>query len=84
MRKRMWNIPPNIVKPTVTIPNLVNIHKHDRVKDYTIETECRIRGKAIDYSGRSDKKYINYSQPAFTCSKLTIETLEQGVKYVQS
>ena len=28
------------------------------------------------------KKYI--PQPAFTCSKLTIETLEQGVKYVQS
>ena len=26
----------------------------------------------------------NSSQPAFTCSKLTIETLEQGVKYVQS
>ena len=24
------------------------------------------------------------SQPAFTCSKLTKETLEQGVKYVQS
>ena len=24
------------------------------------------------------------SQPAFTCSKLTIETLEQGAKYVQS
>ena len=24
------------------------------------------------------------SQRAFTCSKLTIETLEQGVKYVQS
>ena len=24
------------------------------------------------------------SQPAFSCSKLTIETLEQGVKYVQS
>ena len=23
-------------------------------------------------------------QPAFTCSKLTIEILEQGVKYVQS
>ena len=23
-------------------------------------------------------------QPAITCSKLTIETLEQGVKYVQS
>ena len=24
------------------------------------------------------------SYPAFTCSKLTIETLEQGVKYVKS
>ena len=24
------------------------------------------------------------SQPVITCSKLTIETLEQGVKYVQS
>ena len=23
-----------------------------------------------------------FSQPAFTCSKSTIETLEQGVKYV--
>ena len=26
----------------------------------------------------------NISQPAITCSRLTIETLEQGVKYVQS
>ena len=24
------------------------------------------------------------TQPAIVCSKLTIETLEQGVKYVQS
>ena len=24
------------------------------------------------------------AQPAFTCSKLTIETLEQGVKYCSS
>ena len=27
---------------------------------------------------------LEFSQPAITCSKLTIETLEQGVKYVQS
>ena len=27
---------------------------------------------------------LDHTQPAFTCSKLTIETLEQGVKYVQS
>ena len=26
----------------------------------------------------------NPSQPTITCSKLTIETIEQGVKYVQS
>ena len=26
----------------------------------------------------------DYAQPAITCSKLKIETLEQGVKYVQS
>ena len=28
--------------------------------------------------------YDGYSQWAFTCSNLTIETLEQGVKYAQS
>ena len=27
---------------------------------------------------------ISLPQPAFTCSKLTTETLEQGVEYVQS
>ena len=27
---------------------------------------------------------VSYIQPAFACSKLTIETLEQGVKYGQS
>ena len=27
---------------------------------------------------------VAISQPAFTCSKLIIETVEQGVKYVQS
>ena len=27
---------------------------------------------------------LSVSQPAIACSKLTIETLEQGVKYVQS
>ena len=28
--------------------------------------------------------YDDFTQPVFTCSKLTIKTLEQGVKYVQS
>ena len=30
------------------------------------------------------KTQLPIAQPAFTCSKLTIETLEQGVKYAQS
>ena len=30
------------------------------------------------------KKTQTSHQMAFTCSKLTLETLEQGVKYVQS
>ena len=29
-------------------------------------------------------EYKFFTQWAFTCSKLTIETLEQGVRYVQS
>ena len=37
-----------------------------------------IRSESIAFSLYSD------SQPAFTCSTLTIETLEQDVKYVQS
>ena len=32
----------------------------------------------------NQKVRIKMSQPAITCSKLTIETLEHGVKYVQS
>ena len=28
--------------------------------------------------------HVRSTQPAFTCSNLTIKTLEQGVKYVQS
>ena len=37
-----------------------------------------------DKTNRPVNILANLSQPAFTCSKLTIETLEQGVKYVQS
>ena len=33
---------------------------------------------------RSEKIKIKISHSVFVCSKLMIETLEQGVKYVQS
>ena len=31
-----------------------------------------------------DLSFVTFAQPAFTCSKLTIETLEHSVKNVQS
>ena len=37
-----------------------------------------------DYSGVSIVGFKGLPQPAITCSKLTNETLEQGLKYVQS
>ena len=40
------------------------------------ETDCKIISQMIED--------IRASQSAFTCSTLTIETLEQGVKNVQS
>ena len=44
------------------------------------------QGREYHYSGMFYKVLFNMlsTQPAITCSKLTIETLEQGVKYVQS
>ena len=37
----------------------------------------------ITITGKIQNKKV-LSQPPITCSKLTIETLEKGVKYVQS
>ena len=49
----------------------------------TEKVACLVeRAKAISLGIVKFEK--NGAQPAFTCSKLTIETLEQGVKYVQS
>ena len=51
-----------------------------------------LRNKTIPFGGNAPYfRFMSYflsyrlsTQPAFPCSKLTIETLEQGVKYVQS
>ena len=40
--------------------------------------------KVVPCSKRPNNIKNVLTQPAFTCSKLTIETLEQVVKYVQS
>ena len=48
-------------------------------------------GGILKHKERMKKKYasiihhnLRLSQWAFTCSKLAIETIEQGVRYVQS
>ena len=61
---------------------------------YHIEHVCNKVSKSIGikYKSRNiiSKRFMKQlcfsfiPQTAFTCSKLTIETLEQGVKYVQS
>ena len=38
----------------------------------------------LSFMLRSFAVRLSGTQPTLTCSKLTIETLEQGVKYVQS
>ena len=43
-----------------------------------MNVRCSLDDK--DWTGLASDKFS--SQPAFTCSKLTIETLEQDVKYV--
>ena len=46
---------------------------------------CKIHDYLINMTKGIDGSVMQvFTQPAFTCSKLTIETLEQGVKYVQS
>ena len=44
----------------------------NKIEDIFVENSYNLKNKT------------NITQPAITCSKLTIETLEQGVKYVQS
>ena len=66
----LWlNIPPEY-----KLANSLNIFKRN-IKNWKGENPpCRLC-----------KTYIReLAQPAFTCSKLKIETLEQGVKYVQN
>ena len=45
---------------------------------------CTNHRKRWDLNSKALHSKREASQPAITCSKLTIETVEQGVKYVQS
>ena len=65
----------------ISVQNLRKIHGtiHTSESDFLLSPTIRNRvlGLAEIVCGGCVK-------PAFTCSKLTIETLEQGVKHVQS
>ena len=67
--------------PLISTPNFCLIkHQIQRLKVNNQKLNSRIASNILSAS----KQTSDHSQPAFTCSKLTIETLEQGVKYVQS
>ena len=56
-------------------------------KSTCLTIHSRIHREILEYLailGFRDKFLRLSSQPAFTCSNLTIETLEQGVKYFRS
>ena len=45
---------------------------------------CDIKGQDAFFPHQKALKKLLMSQPAFTCSNLTIETVEKRVKYVES
>ena len=54
---------------------------------YTFKKYQKTFVSLMSFSGDIEVEYwpkVGYAQLAITCSKLAIETLEQGVKYVQS
>ena len=59
------------------------------VSDNDVEESCfflcrvKIRNKRFLIFPNFITHFLNLTQSAFTCSKLKIETLEQGVKYVK-
>ena len=59
-------------------PAKLNIHKTLPRMSYEPLTYAR----SISSCAQLAILQVNIAQPAFTCSKLTIETLEQRVKYV--
>ena len=54
------------------------------MQQFQEETNKGKWGKNCGFSQKPENHKWMITQPAITCSKLTIETLEQSVKYVQS
>ena len=65
----------------------LNLEETDETARTAAVRTCYWSNKELPYTGWKlpfVKNNFDESQPAIACSKLTIETLEQGVKYVQS
>ena len=63
------------------VPNkdvLISADRRGLLKLWEVNT-CKLIGEKTPHC-----LLIPLTQPAITCSKLTVETLKQGVKYVQS
>ena len=57
--------------------------KSVRIWSFSVRMWENMDQKNPEYGHFSRKAKVKGTQPTFTCSKLTIEALEQGVKYVQ-
>ena len=56
-------------------------HTHTHTQHTHTHTHAHTQRRSLVYS---EINQTAHSQPAITCSKLTLKTLEQGVKYVQT
>ena len=66
--------------PTCKVPKR-NLTNCTNLESFPFDSSSNIFRVSL-YPFESNKKNLIFrSQPAITCSKLTIETLEQGVKY---
>ena len=63
---------------------ILHIGTNDQSLEESAETIVELVIETTEYLKTQKSNVVVSTQPAITCLKLTIETLEQGVKYVQS
>ena len=67
--------------------NLILLHCVKTVKGFYFFTQFEVNNMLTLLTHLQNKSYIQMKQPKtqlkFTCSKSTIETFEEGVKYVE-
>ena len=63
---------------------ILHIGTNDLSLEESAETIVELVIETTEYLKTQKSNVVVSNQPAITCLKLTIETLEQGVKYVQS